>query len=529
MPEETVSYSDILIELNKAVKMHNFYPEGHPRLDAALGKCYLDLRKCIDAQGDIHWTVDQKGFYSNQILISQVPPDMPALAKKIFFRRIKEITFTSKLTMKDMRGLLSVIKLEPEDVQKRGGIEAILAEQDVEGLLFNELSYEDLKRLREELEAKKQGEKNENAEDEADKLPPGEADASGMNEQDDSAAAVEAVLLETLLEQIRTETDFLKYNDLAVRIREKCDSLMIEGKHDELLPVMIVYFYHLSNESDLPDNFKKVATDGLISLLNLDNVKYLVARISGKDPEYREEIQKILLYGGDDAMEELLNEITTAQDATIRRFIYNAIIPFGKALRPHVEKRLHSDAWYIVRQMVSIIGEVQDPDTAEALVGAYNYPDIRVKRAVLKSLGKIASPMGSALLVKSLDETDDSLVNQAIISLSILKDPAAPDSIGKVALKRETTGSGQDPKKEAIKALGNMKDKKALPYLTQLLFKKVWFGKKAHEEVRVLAAAALGAIGGDEAYQAVKQAYSGSSGELYTVCKRILEGREKSE
>ncbi len=66
-----------------------------------------------------------------------------------------------------------------------------------------------------------------------------------------------------------------------------------------------------------------------------------------------------------------------------------------------------------------------------------------------------------------------------------------------------------------------------MPYLTRLLFKKVWFGKRSNEEVRILAAQSLGAIGTEEAYKAVQEACKDASVELYTACRRILEGREK--
>ncbi|MBI5587783.1 MAG: HEAT repeat domain-containing protein, partial [Deltaproteobacteria bacterium] len=104
----------------------------------------------------------------------------------------------------------------------------------------------------------------------------------------------------------------------------------------------------------------------------------------------------------------------------------------------------------------------------------------------------------------------------------------AIDVLGKIALRWEPFADTQDAKREAIKALGIIGDPRAVPYLTSVLFKKAWIGKRTNEEVRSLAAYSLGMIGGAGAFDAIEQVEKSSRGELYITCKRILEGREKT-
>ncbi len=503
--------------------MHNFYPVGHPNLDSALEKCYLLVKKRLEEEPEIKWQVDHKGFYHSKALIASGNQDVAGLAKKFFFRRIKEITFTRYLTLADLKTLLSALKFEPEDIQARGGIEAYFAGKDVSGILVNSLSYEELKKLKEGLKEKEEEEAVIEPVSKETNGPLGEA-SSDEDKKEVTAEETTNEDLTELLMRIRVERDFLKYKDLAVRIKEKTGTIASEKKIEDLLPVLLVFCEH-SFESDLPEEIIAEANRRLTSFLSKDVLKFLAVRVGNKEESKRKAIQKMLLSAGTEAIEPLLDEITEAQDAARRRNLYNSLVLFGGDLRPFVEKRINSREWYVTRQMVSLLGELGDARSINAIENAYGYPDDRVKKEVLKSLVRIPSPRSTEILIGALGEENQALVNQAIISLGIIKDPLSIDALARVALKDKDLES----KKEAIKALGLIGDQKAVPHLTKILFRKVWFGKKSHEGVRSLAAYSLGMIGGPEAYKAIEAAGKNSEGELFSVCKRILERKERTQ
>ncbi|MBI1911932.1 MAG: HEAT repeat domain-containing protein [Deltaproteobacteria bacterium] len=528
MALELVNYANILNELNKAVKMHNFYPDGHPNFESALGKCFVVLKKCLDEQSEFTWVIDQKGFYSNKIPIAAGNREIILLARKLFFRRIKEITFKSRTSIEELKVFLSILKLEPEDLQERGGFETIFAEHDIIGIQLNELRYEDLKKLKKEMEDKKQGEKQAAAQKKTEEDQIGEADKSKEDvKPPEPEKPDEEAPLEALIERIRKEKDFLRYNDLSARIREKANILLLEKKFLEAFPVLLLFAEHSMASSYLTDEIRNTATDRLRSLINREITQFLVAKVGSKEEANRLAIQHMLLTAGMDSVDYLLDAIIVAPEAVTRRHLFNTLVLFGPNIRLLVEQRLNSPEWYVVRQMVSLLGEIGDPGALDAIESAYKNPDVRVKREVLKGLIKIPSPRSTELIMRALGEEDESIVIQAIISLGMLKDITAIDALGEIALRREPFADKQEPKKEAIKALGIIGNTRCVPYLTKVLFKKVWFGKKSNEEIRALAAQSLGMIGGPEAYAAVREACADSEGELYLACKRILDGRER--
>lgn len=526
MPHDTSNYDTILIELTRAVKMHNLYPVGHPQFDAAMEKAYLLFKKEVD-EGEIKFKIDQRGFYMDRTPVAPGNRDVALLARKLFFRRINELAFTRRMTINDLNVLLSVAKEESEEVQEKGGVETIFAARDVAGILVNSLNYEDLKNIKKQLEEKKLEEKRIEAEDLKEAEESGEARTAREGEPEQAPPLKDEPLGE-LLARIRTETDFLRYNDLSVRIKEKTDLLLMEKNFDDAFPAALVFHNHMAPSSGLSVEIRKTASDRLTDLLTRDMLENLVYRAGARDEKFRKDVQLMLVYAGEEAARLLLTAIIEAPEALTRKSLFNALVQFGPMIREQVEARVESPEWYVVRQMVSLLGELGDPRSLDVIENAYRHNDIRVKREVLKSLMKLPSPRSTKMLLQALDENDQSLVTQAIISLGVLKDPSVIDVLGSIALKREAFADLMEPKKEAIKALGVIGDRKAVPYLMQILSKRVWFGRRVNEEARALAAYSLGLIGGAEAFEAIEQTLEDSEGELYAACKRVLDGREKA-
>ncbi|MBI5235762.1 MAG: HEAT repeat domain-containing protein [Deltaproteobacteria bacterium] len=504
--------------------MHNFYPDGHPNLDQALERCFSIIKKNVDENGDLKWRLDQKGFYDDKTPIAPGNLDVASLARKIFFRRINQITFTHRFNSRELSVFLSMLKLEPDDVHARGGAETLMAGADVSGILLNALTYDDLEKLKADLEEKK---KQEAAEKELPEAAGEAGEADELKKQPDEKEQASADDLATLIAKIRVERDSLRYNDLSARIKEKADELLHAGDLDNVLGVMIVFLEGMKPSSGLPEEITAAADERLRSLFNPDMMRLLVGKLGAKEEPLRDAIKRILLIADTQAFEPLLDALVSSEDAASRRHYFDGVVMFGPKMRPNVEHRLQSDKWFIVRQMAAILGELGDEGCLDELENAYGHEDTRVKKEVLKSLVKIRSKRSTAILINALEEKEESLVNQAIISLGMLKDSSAIDILGKIAGKRDPFAETREATKEAIKALGNIGNEKALPYLVPILLRKVWFGKESNEQARALAANALGAIGSKKAIDAVRDCAAASSGDLHAACRRILDAKAR--
>ncbi len=502
-------YTDILIELNKAVKALKFYPEGHPKRATIINDLYTALKGRADETGDIELKANNKGIFSDGKPISASSPAVQMLTRLLFVRKVQALTITSAIRPEDALTLLLTLNLEPEDIYSKGGVEKILARNGVEGILMNEITYEELQELKKEVEEEEDEEEGEAEE-----------------EQEEQEQAPQEPLSE-LLSRIDTERDMLRYNDLAIRIKERTDLLISQKNFDEAFPVLALFLKHTDPAHVEQQGLRETAHETVLRYLTKDILNHLVSTLGGKDESNAAVAAALIKMAGEEAIEPLLDTLVKTEDANIRRAVFDAIVKIGEPVRESVETRIHKGEWFEVRQMAALLGALgggQSIATLEKIY--YESPDPHVKKEMLKSLAVIPSEVSIQILISALDEEDEGIVGQAIISLGILSVDSVIETLGAMISKKGRFYENFEMKKVVIKGLGFMKDELTIPYLTTILFKKTWFGKDLNDELRKEAVTSLGKIGTDEAFEAIEKVYEESTGALYTTCKRTLEGRK---
>ncbi len=552
---------DILMELNKSVKALHFYPEGHPNLDGTVERLYSILTDVLSVKDNIEWSVDKTGFREKNKPIAQTKNWTASLAKEFFIRHIKKITLTRDITMDSLKTFLSIFKQEPGNLLQKGGVGKQLSEQGVPGIALEDVLYGEFQKLTEDIrdmagkeeeagEGKGKAEEGKEGLEEAEEGGKGEEksttgikDESGEAGQE-SETRDKTYLLETesldsilqnldelketektlyeLLKDLEEERDSDNYFRLANEIRDKINQSEDEKKLDDILNTLEVFLIHSTSEGNKPKVIAAIAHDNLKELLTRDTTIYLISRLCQRQEAKRHAIQKILLRTGEKGINLLLDAFPDAKETHARRHLYNTLLLFGEAVREEVERRIDDERWFIVRQMVALLGEIGNPKSIKALKKAFIKPEPRVKQEVIKSLGRIPSKESSAILFRILKNSDISLVLNAITSLGILRDQSAIEFLGEIALQRDTFSENIDLRKEAIKALGLIGDEKAIPIFTELLTKKVWFGKRGNEEIRAQTVISLGRIGGETAYKTIENIAKTASGIVHHACEKTL-------
>jgi len=523
MDSDKTTPTTILNELNRAVKMHNFYPSGHPHFETALSLCVEHIKGFVTETQEIKYTISPKGFEYRSEQIGAESGEISELAKKFFLRKIKELSITWRVHEDEIKTLVEVLRMEPSELSERGGIERFFAEREIEGLLLNEMRYEDLKRLKAEMQ-------QETNETDSIYLDPGLEDVAIDDSSGDEIvqpgedAETTDVALHEMIEQIKSEKDFLKFNDLSVRIRERCSALVAINALSETIPALLVFLQISGPESTKPKDFIGIASTQLKAILRSEPLlRYIAGRAGAREEANRTEIQQCLLRAEDSVINILLDDAVQAPEAMVRRNIFNTLLLFKERLQPFIEERMQSNVWYEVRQVATLLGETGDAANIDLLKRIYTHDNVKVKKEALKSLARIPSTEAALLLSEVLNEEDESLVTQAIVSLGFLGDTSALEPISEIALRWEPFAKGHTMQQEAIKALGNIGSSDSIATLTHILMRKSWFGKHSNEKLRVLAAKSIGKIDDEAAKVSLKKAMKNSEGALYATCKRVLD------
>ncbi|MDP2682186.1 MAG: HEAT repeat domain-containing protein [Deltaproteobacteria bacterium] len=517
----------ILIEFAKTVKAIGFYPEGHPNLEAFIEKTFNLLKDAINEKGYIKWLIERTGFMEERLAIGKGRKPLEALAKDLFFKRIREINFTQDATLKEWKDFLSILKMDTDSLKKAGGLEKLLLIKEIKGIELNEMNYADIrKKVIEIEEAKKKEELETGQEEEAAAEAESEEKEEVVRSMEEQLKAIEESeeTIEVLLDKLEKEENTMLYKTIAHKIMEKTKPLQEEKNMEGLFPVLITLTAHSGPESRRLPEQKDIASMNLKSLLYSDMTAYLIIRLCSRHEERRKEIQQILILSGEEAMKQLLTALVNRDEAYSRRQIFNALIMFGEMVRLEAEKCLDDERWFVVRQMVSLLGEIGSPRSLQAIKTAFGHKDVRIKKEVLKAVAKIPSNESTAFLLERLLEDNAALKYQVIISLGVLKDPAAVEPLGDFALKRDFFNEEIEFRKEAARSLGMIGGKSATAILKNLLQKKVFWGKKQNDEVRSVAAISLGRIGGKDAIDLLEEMARTSKGIVHIACKKAMEG-----
>jgi HEAT repeats/PBS lyase HEAT-like repeat len=192
--------------------------------------------------------------------------------------------------------------------------------------------------------------------------------------------------------------------------------------------------------------------------------------------------------------------LTDSTDEQARRVYCDALIAMGETSRPVIEEMVGDDNRFLVRNAVSILGEIGGSRAVELVTSALADTDARVRREALLSIGKLGDDEAGQLVLGFTEDPDPQVR------------VAAATAAGQLGLQRALRpvlgmlADEDDPDVcvSLLGALGQMGD----PGAVQSIEKHAVGGlfSKPRTDVRVAAYRALHAIGTPHARELLEQA-----------------------
>lgn len=157
---------------------------------------------------------------------------------------------------------------------------------------------------------------------------------------------------------------------------------------------------------------------------------------------------------------------------------------------------LDDPRWYLVRNIVSILGEVAENGVLPEILRASSHQDARVRKEAVRVLAHFRAPESERTILSALADGDQRVRIAAIHALSTLQGSGAANALTKLCEKsppyQAVTG---EMREEAILGLARSGSPEAFAVLARLLGKKGILGRGEALEIRVAAARALGTVG----------------------------------
>ena len=182
-----------------------------------------------------------------------------------------------------------------------------------------------------------------------------------------------------------------------------------------------------------------------------------------------------------------------------------------------LEPWLADRRWYVVRNVVFILGQIGGAEAAELLRIAAVHPDTRVRREVVKSLGGVSRTERTPVLIQQLAARDPQLVSGALNMLSRERNPRVTKAILDRIEARDFEGLSEDLQRAFMNALGEVADDETVPALEVMLTKNAgWFAMRTF--ARDAAARILCRIGSPRAMAVIHAGLNSRTDAIRQAC-----------
>ena len=184
--------------------------------------------------------------------------------------------------------------------------------------------------------------------------------------------------------------------------------------------------------------------------------------------------------------------------------------------------RLGDPRWYVIRNIVFVLGRIARQGVERALDRALRHEDVRVRKEAVRALGNIESATSRAYLVSAFRDPDAGVRAQAAITLAQKRDDRAAQSLWVVIQAPEFARRDQNERRLFFEALGKAGSDVLAPRLAEMLTKGGIF-RGNNEEERQNAALALAWLGTPAAVAALNRELEGNRDNVRRAVDLALE------
>ncbi len=235
------------------------------------------------------------------------------------------------------------------------------------------------------------------------------------------------------------------------------------------------------------------------------NVNALLPLIHQKQPEpINFRLPRLLGLLGQPAARHLVYCLGQEEDRAKRYKLLDALRAIGSKAELPLREALAAPEWYLVRNVVSLLGDIGEASAFEDVALTLSHKDARVRRMAAKTLGQLDAGKAVPLLIELLPKADANSLLELVAQLGELRDPKAVSPL--VELLQDGKSSGPEAEKlrqSVLESLGAIGSPEVVPVLSKLFKKKGFLGRLEPLPLRMAAARALGAIGTREAHEAM--------------------------
>ncbi|WP_447980664.1 HEAT repeat domain-containing protein [Candidatus Nitrospira bockiana] len=287
---------------------------------------------------------------------------------------------------------------------------------------------------------------------------------------------------------------------------------------------MFVNLLHEAQElcPNLSEEHKSKLGQLFDSLGRPDRLRAIEGALNANAASPTEDLHALLLMLSPAAAPSLCMLMANLKHKVHRMMVCEVLATHAKANPLVLVKGLNDSRWYVVRNLVYIMGKVGGEHLLKHLEPLVRHPDTRVRKEVLRTM-KAVSPSGKVdPFVAFLNDPEESVRLSALKIVSAGEYKTAFKTWVPIVTSPSFADRSVSEKRALFHAMRLASGDENVPYWRQLVTRRAWRNRKLHEETAVLAAEALGALGTADAVEALRAGRKRFNRAIRRACETAL-------
>ena len=499
LPED-ILLENLLNSLAKALKAITFYPSDHPQREECISMVFNLAEPMISNQELVLlWSKDACTIADKPDINSR-SATARTLAREMLKRKLQRLIILPRLSKPDLKSFLTIMTFDPAAIYAGGGIEAEMSRAGITTIGANEVDLTLLKGLQQEEEEASE----EATADQADQEEPD--DESAEEKEPDELPDIQFSVLgmDILIGMLKAEKNDIKFQQLAREVIASAEELKRQDAFETLLPPLDDLLAVFEEESR-PITHKEFIRYTIEQITGGSMTAFLLDKIEERSAENESFLDRLCSTVGQTLAYPLIQRLCVAESLHARKTIAIALTKAGEAAIPALLPMLKDERWYVVRNTVTILGEIGSAETVSALQQTASHPEPKVRKEVIKAFLKINTPAIENTLISLIADENEDVVRQTIFSLGAIRSKAAVRPLLDIVMAADVFLKYLPLKKQALVALGRIGDKQATAALMDLIGIRGWLAPVRWQELKIVIAKTLGHLGDEAALPLLKK------------------------
>lgn len=533
-PEEHTLLSESKTEaalagLHRSIAASQFYPPNHPMLVDALNDGY---RSWGEAGQDSRW--EEPGFrlragalWLGEVRLGATNPPLTTLARTFSAHGLASLRCPSALPREGYDHLVSLLAAAPDALLPQGGLPALwkqgayAAHLELQALAVT--SADGATASVDASPARESGcdhgltAMNQEVMALSDPLLLGRLQAFKQR------SPREQRLLDLLLRLGGTE-DINAFLAILREITRYVESFLETERFRDSFHV-VLYLYREAQSLDAlgQEGRRDYLMETVRLLLRGDFLQWLIAHVITAPGDEEAEVGEYILRAlGKEVVVPLLNALMVEKSRGGRRRLVEVLVSTGDAAIPWAVRLLEDQRWYVVRNMITILGGVGSPEAVKALLRVAGDADARLRKEVARALGRASGAAVEAQLIRYLDDPDPSVRLMAASVAGTQRSPTMLQALCRSYRRIGLRSAHWNLKGILLQAIGRTGLPEGADLLARVVRRRPLLWPKRWHAIQRAAILALGHLGGDRAQTLLESLRNHRSPELRQAVLRAL-------